>query len=482
MVENKPQKLMSKDNNFFDHIKSLIENSGKLSSLLVRSIVGSSHAGIYEDSRSVYKRSSLVHWMVLMKLLNIATIHKGMKGEFGSLLNFGKDVLYSVKNSCRNNWRKVLLNQSFEKIGGIELEPKNGAAFNTPCFIIDDTDMMKRGKHIEWIGRIFSHVTHSYDLGYKSLNLAYWSGKHLVHVDMSFHIEKGKKGNQGMKAKELKERYSKGRPEHCHGHIRITELVLKKTKVAISMLGRAIRKGFKAQYILADSWFFNTELAKFAKRHKVHLISRPKFNNWKYVYKGKAYTIGQLVKKLRYSKDKKWNRRLRMHFVVIRVEFNGIPLQLFIYKEKKRGTKWCAIVSTDLQISAQRVFQIYQNRWTIETSYKELKQHLKFGKCMSRDFDGQIADATLILMAYNLLSHIKALDDHQSIGYLFDKVSKNMLLPTIMQKFWNSFYKAIKEIAEMIQKPVDDLISIAINQVKFLKTISDLNLILTTET
>ena len=158
---------MYKDNNFFDHIKSLIENSGKLSSLLVRAIVRSSHTGIYEDSRSVYKRSSLVHWMVIMKLLNISTIHKGMKCDFGSFLTFGKDVLYSVKNSCRNNWRTVLLNQAFEKIGGIEFESKNRAASDSTCFIIDDTDLMKRGKHIEWIGRIFSHVTHRYDLGIK---------------------------------------------------------------------------------------------------------------------------------------------------------------------------------------------------------------------------------------------------------------------------------------------------------------------------
>lgn len=473
---------MSKDNNFFDHIKSLLENSGNLHSILIRSMVGSSHRGIHEDSRSLYKRASLIHWMVLMKLINISSIHAGMKGDFGYILSFGKDVLYSVKNSCRNNWRKVLINQSFEKISGIENESENKAVYSLPCFIIDDTDLIKRGKHMEWIGRIFSHVTRRFDLGYKSLNLAYWSGKHLVHVDMSFHIELGKIGNQGMTAKELKDRYTKSRPEQSHGHKRIGELVLKKTNVAISMIRRAIKKGFKAQYILADSWFFNTELVKFAKDNHVHLISRPKFNNWYYKYKDKAYTLGQLVNKFRYNKNKKWNRQLRMHFVQIRVEFNGIPIQLFLYKEKKRASKWCAIASSDLEISAQKAFKVYQNRWAIETSYKELKQQLKYGKCMSRDFDGQIADATLTLMAYNQLSHIKAINDHQSIGYLFDKVSRNNLMPTIMQKFWDNFYQAIIAIAEMIQRPVEELIDIAINQVEFFKNISRLNAILTTET
>ncbi len=59
-----------------------------------------------------------------------------------------------------------------------------------PCFILDDTDLPKRGKAIEFIGRIFSHVTHRYGLGFKCMNLAYWSGKHLLHLDFSLHVER----------------------------------------------------------------------------------------------------------------------------------------------------------------------------------------------------------------------------------------------------------------------------------------------------
>jgi len=95
-----------------------------------------------------------------------------------------------------------------------------------------------------------------------------------------------------------------------------------------------------------------------------------------------------------------------------------------------------AIITTDLSLSAQRVFKIYQNRWSIETSFKELKQLLGYGKSQSRDFDGQISDATTSLICYNVLSHIKAINDHQSIGYLFSNISQQSLHPTIMQKFW----------------------------------------------
>jgi len=43
---------------------------------------------------------------------------------------------------------------------------------------------------------------------------------------------------------------------------------------------------------------------------------------------------------------------------------------------------------------------------------------------MSRDFEGQISDATHCLMAYNILSQQKAINQHQrSIGMLFDQIS-----------------------------------------------------------
>jgi len=376
----------------------------------------------------------------------------------------------------------MLLENSYQCTKGVTIEIDSKDSSKTSCFIIDDTDISKKGKTIEWIGRIFSHVTHRYDLGFKSLNLAYWSGKHLLHIDFSYHVEKGKKGNQGMKKKELENRYTKQRDKNTPGYKRCEEIIKKKTNCAISMLRRAISKGYEAQYILVDSWFFNITLAKFAISHKIHLISRPKFNNWKYTYKERTYTIGQLVKKLRYSKDKKWNRQLRLHFIAINVVFKEVELQLFLFKEKKRGTKWQAIITTNKTLSALKAYRIYQNRWTIESSYKELKQYLGYGKSMSRDFDGQIADATHILMAYNMLSHIKAIEDHQTIGQLFGAISQNWLKPTIMQKFWRIVTEALTVLADFLGTPIDDLFRLILNENEFLTNLQKLNYALTTET
>jgi len=373
------------------------------------------------------------------------------------------------------------MRQAYACLDGVEID-KSADASSRACFILDDTDLPKKGKTIELIGRIFSHVARSYQLGFKSMNLAYWSGKHLLHLDFSIHIELGKKKDQGMKKKELAKRYSKLRGVTSHGHKRACEAFGKKTESAIRMMRRAIAKGFKASYILADSWFFSAALARFAVSKKISLITRPKFNNWKYEYNEKPYSIGQLVKKLRYNKSKKWNKQLRMHYMIVNVIFKGMEMRLFLYKAEKRGTPWQAIITTDKQIGAIQAYKIYQNRWSIEVSFKELKQLMKFGKCQSTNFDAQISDLTFSLMAYNHLSQIKAVNEYQSIGFLFHEISQHRISPNLMQRFWSQLYAAMQKLAKLIDKNVDELLESIVQNSSFFKEWRQISIALGAET
>jgi len=473
---------MIKSTIIFENINSLLGDSSKINHLFLQSLSKINLLSVYQDSRCKYPRDSIIKLMILLKVLQAPSINALMHSQWASILQMGKDVFYKVKNSTTINWRKLLLSQAIQSNKEIEIDKDSNQVSEISCFIIDDSDIEKKGKCIEWIGRIFSHVNHNYKLGFKSLNLAYWSGKHLTHIDFSYHIELGKKKNQGMKSKDLKNRFSKDRAPNSPSAKRVAELVKKKTSCAISMIRRAMAGGLEASYILADSWFFNSELAQFTKSKKIHLISRPKFNNWKYTQNGRSYTIGKLILKMRRNKKVKWNRHLRKRFVKVGVQFKGMNLSVMYYNERKRGGRWQAIITTDNKLTAQKAYEIYQSRWAIENSYKELKQHLNYGKSMSRDFDGQISDATQSLMVYNTLSHLKAVEQHQSIGYLFKTISQQWLKPTMMQKFWKEFFKAIQEIADTLNKTVEELIYLIINKSEFFKQLNKLNAILTTET
>lgn len=57
---------------------------------------------------------------------------------------------------------------------------------------IDDTDLPKTGRKMEWIGYIFSHVSGSYMLGFKGLFLSFFDGSSFFPWDMSLHVEMGR--------------------------------------------------------------------------------------------------------------------------------------------------------------------------------------------------------------------------------------------------------------------------------------------------
>lgn len=473
--------LLSKATDFFEDLKTLFKNSGETTAIVYRQIRKCSFDRIQQDSQTIHCRHSIIRFLTLMKIADIPTVHRCISSDVGTLLPFCKDLLYKIKNDFRINWRRILLKQAYRSMESITYEQMTDSTAES-CFILDDTDLPKRGKAFEFIGRIFSHVTRQYGFGFKCMNLAYWSGKHLLHLDFSLHVELGKNKDQGLSKKELLNRYSKSRNIGTAGYARAKETLDNKIASSIKMLRRALAVGFQASYILADSWFFCSKLVKFTVGKDLNLISRPKFNNWKYEYNGREFTLGALAKKFRYHKKKKWNKQLRLHHISVSAIFQGTPIILFFYKEKKRGTPWQAIASTDRKLGAIQAYKIYQNRWSIEVSYKELKQLLGFGKCQSRDFDGQISDLTCCLMAFNHLSNIKALTKYQSIGSIFDQISKSWISPNLMQRFWDQVYLIIQQIAILVDKNFDELLNIVMNKSDFFSDWNKIQLNLGAET
>ena len=71
------------------------------------------------------------------------------------------------------------------------------------------------------------------------------------------------------------------------------------------------------------------------------------------------------------------------------------------------------------------------------------------GKSQSRDFDAQIADTTISLISYNMLSIAKRFTSYETIGELFRETSITVLEMTICQRLWGLFLEIISIIAEL---------------------------------
>lgn len=458
MVAKQTKSSPMKGTDIFDFSSNEFDSSLDFFSFFVLLTKGKWLRGIKADVRSRFNRSNIVACLIMFKLHNLSSVRQLFTSDFSSVIKCGKDVIYSVKNNSKLNWRGILMNQFLQcenELESIDADVKD--AHQVPCFIVDDTDIPKRGKCMEMIGKIFSHVEGSYPLGFKNLIFGYWSDKTILFVDFSTHIEARKNGMQGLSKQEITKRYSKTRPTGSHGSARIQECLDKKTDSLIAMLKRVLKHPVKAQYLLADSWFFNSQLVKYIKTTSLQLLTRPKLNQWLYHIDNKSYTIGQLIKKYRNHKQRKFSRKLKMYTITLTVSFQGEPLKMYLHKPPKRGSKWQVLISTHRSLSAIRAYKIYQNRWAIEVSFKELNQQLNFGKCQSRDFVGQIADHTICLLTYNLLSAYKCKNHYQTIGALFKEVKQEWVRPTVMQKFWDVLNRLVNKLAEFFDTEVDHI-------------------------
>jgi len=394
----------------------------------------------------------------------------------------GKDVIYSMLNSDWINWRKLLYGQIEDNMSELEHPKSTTQSHQVPCLILDDTDIPKRGKCIEWIGKIFSHLNHQYLLGFKALHVACWTGNTLVHLDFSLHVEMGKKNTQGISSKQASKRFSKQRNQSSHAYKRESELHETKIHCAIKMISQAVANKLTFKYILFDSWFFNKRMISTIFELGSLFITRPKLNHWKYFHKGKHYTIGELIKKYKNNKHRKYSRKLSLYYLSIPVEFGGIQLSLLLYKPKVRGAKWQILISNDVGINAIKAYEIYRTRWAIEVSFKELKQNLNYGKCQSRNFAAQIAHTTISLLTYNYLSLIKAVNEHQTIGGLFSEIKANTITPNVMVMFWGQVFEFLKKFAKTIETSVDFLIEKFIHDNDFLLFLSQIRFSIIPET
>ena len=89
------------------------------------------------------------------------------------------------------------------------------------------------------------------------------------------------------------------------------------------------------------------------------------------------------------------------------------------------------MLSTDLSMNFVRAFELYQIRWNIEVVNKETKGHLRLGAYMERDFDGQIANATLCYITYIVMSLEKRMSEYETMGELFADMEDDVMALTL---------------------------------------------------
>jgi len=291
-----------------------------------------------------------------------------------------------------------------------------------------------------------------------------------------YEIEK-QTGKCGLKENEYSTQFKKQRQRDTAGYKRKKEIDNSKIDSTISMIKRALKKGFKFEYVLTDSWFFCGKLLKYISSvgNKVHLVSMAKLGNAKYkTLPSKSYLSPKQILTL-YKRKAKVNRTYKAKYIKIQADYQDVRVVLFFVNIGK-GENWRLLVSTDVNISFNKLMEVYKIRWTIEVFFKEAKQYLLLGKSQSQDFDAQIADTTLSFIRYILLSYYERIYYGTSIGGIFQNLAQASVEENLVADLSHVFMELLQAFAQLAGVDFMTLYEELIRQPQCQKSINRLNL------
>lgn len=397
--------------------------------------------------------------LLLFPVFLVSTVRSYIQSAF-EISPARKDVFFRLMNNESLNWRNLLYAVAivFRKSANSSSIPSSPT-----CGIIDDTLISKTGTKIEQIGRVYDHVKKSYGFGFRCLLYSFWDGTSLCPLDFSLHAEKGKnkKRPYGLTRKQLKNRFHKERDQNSPGAKRISELKKDKISTALSIIKRASKRGFVPEYLLVDSWYatnnFISEVRKIRNK-SIQVLCKMRQDKRLYSYNGEKLNSKALFQALK-SKAKRC-RKLRSRYIEVVVSYGDVgEVKLFFSRFSKRG-KWQLLVTTDLKMSYMDAIKLYNIRWGIEVLFKECKQHLNFGKCQSNDFDAQIAETTLSLILYAMLSFHKRVSSYETLGGMFSTLSRTLIEANLAQRIWAIFCDLLEHVVERLEVNVEKLMSV----------------------
>ena len=180
---------------------------------------------------------------------------------------------------------------------------------------------------------------------------------------------------------------------------------------------------------------------------KVNVIGMYKYNS--------KIKIGDTIKtrnQLRKQKSKlKRSRKYNFYYLNYTGTIDDIQVKMFLIRKGKRGS-WHTIISTDISLSFNQMMEIYKKRWSIEVFFKEAKQLLGLGTSQSTNFDVQIAQTTINMTQYLLVSIKFRQQAYETIDGLFKEVKQDF----IEHKLDDRIMLAIVELIAVLEFLIDD--------------------------
>lgn len=366
--------------------------------------------------KAKFEKRSGADVLTILNVL-ISSVFKGYPNLYrffasteGKALSFSRDSAYRFLSNPKYDWQSLMFNIATFIIRFIcDLNKDNKEQIN--CLVVDDTMIERcRGKKVELLSRQFNHVIGKTVKGFTDLALGWTDGINHIPV-LSYLIASSREKNLIRKADE------NNIDNRTTGAKRRKTACKKKTEVLISMCRRTVRV-ISASYILMDSWFFSDYLVRKLKEMGLQSICLVKSNLQFKLEKGSSKSFSQ-IKLLKHINGGRLNKS---NLITSIIAYTNKDLRVRLVFVKARNSKdWICIVSTDLNLSSEKVIELYGRRWSIEVAFKAQKSYLGLkNECQAHDFDTCNAFMVISSIRLQLMEFNRRHDnDPRSIGELF---------------------------------------------------------------
>ena len=370
--------------------------------------------------------------------------------------SFSKNTFYRFLNSTKTNWLKFTTLLS--KAVADTIEPLTGSD-RINAFVVDDSLFERTScKKTELGSKVFDHASMRYTKGYRLMTLGWTDGNTFLPINSSL-LASSKTSNLI------------GPQQHYDGRSlagqRRKLAQMKGTSVMVELLKTALNAGYKADYVLYDSWFSNPAQLVAVKNLGLDSIAMiKKSSRIRYEYEGQMLSIKKIYG---ICKQRRGRSRYLLSVNVMIGKEQKIPAKIVCVRNKQNKKDWIAFICTNPDLSEEEIIRIYGKRWQIEVFFKTCKSYLNLvGECHSLSYDALTAHVAIVFARYMMLALEQRKDqDHRTLGEIFFFLTDELADITFgesLQIILKAMFEGIYTVFQVTEAQIDAFIDIFVDR------------------
>ena len=370
--------------------------------------------------------------------------------------SFSKNTFYRFLNSTKTNWLKFTTLLS--KAVADTIEPLTGSD-RINAFVVDDSLFERTScKKTELGSKVFDHASMRYTKGYRLMTLGWTDGNTFLPINSSL-LASSKTSNLI------------GPQQHYDGRSlagqRRKLAQMKGTSVMVELLKTALNAGYKADYVLYDSWFSNPAQLVAVKNLGLNSIAMiKKSSRIRYEYEGQMLSIKKIYG---ICKKRRGRSRYLLSVNVMIGKEQKIPAKIVCVRNKRNKKDWIAFICTNPDLSEEEIIRIYGKRWQIEVFFKTCKSYLNLvGECHSLSYDALTAHVAIVFARYMMLALEQRKDqDHRTLGEIFFFLTDELADITFgesLQIILKAMFEGIYTVFQVTEAQIDAFIDIFVDR------------------